>query len=101
MEDLGSRFDGKNDFAGGEGPSSGKHSLALVCADEAEDDVSASLQLPRAGSATLIGHGVYSHAFGEAHDQLDHFFENSMLDLRRREIEIEGIVLLSKRRLMV
>ncbi len=37
---------------------------------------------------------------GQAHDQLDHFFENSMRDLQRREIEIEGIVLLSQRRLM-
>ncbi len=36
----------------------------------------------------------------QAHDQLDHFFENSMRDLQRREIEIEGIVLLSQRRLM-
>ncbi len=34
--------------------------------------------------------GVFSHAFGEAHDQ----------DLRKREIAIEGTVLLSKRRLM-
>ncbi len=33
-------------------------------------------------------------------DQLDRFFEDSMRDLQRREIEIEGVVLLSQRRLM-
>jgi class 3 adenylate cyclase len=42
----------------------------------------------------------FSNAFGQAHEQLDHFFENSMRDLRRREIEIEGTVLTSQRRLM-
>lgn len=41
-----------------------------------------------------------SNSFRDAHEQLEYFFENSMLDLRRREIEIEGVVLLSKRRLM-
>ncbi len=63
--------------------------------DGSEEDMRQSTR-----EAALAKHGVFGHAFGEAHDQLDHFFENSMLDLRRREIEIEGIVLLSKRRLM-
>ena len=43
---------------------------------------------------------VFSSAFEQAHDQLDHFFETSMRDLRCREIEIEGTVLMSQRRLM-
>ncbi len=41
-----------------------------------------------------------SDDFEQAHDQLDHFFEASMRDLRCREIEIEGTVLMSQRRLM-
>ncbi len=51
--------------------------------DGSDEDMRQSMR-----EAALAKHGVFGHAFGEAHDQLDHFFENSMLDLRRREIEI-------------
>jgi class 3 adenylate cyclase len=56
--------------------------------------------LRRKSSLKLEEPEFFSHAFGQAHDQLDHFFENSMRDLRCREIEIEGTVLTSQRRLM-
>ncbi len=41
-----------------------------------------------------------SGLYVQAANQLDQFFEASMRDLQRREIEIEGIVMLSQRRLM-
>jgi class 3 adenylate cyclase len=56
--------------------------------------------LRRKSSLKLEEPEFFSHAFGQAHDQLDHFFESSMRDLRCREIEIEGTVLTSQRRLM-
>ena len=46
--------------------------------------------------ATTLSSSV---AFGQALSQLDDFFDNSMRDLLRREIEADGIVLLSQRRL--
>ncbi len=42
----------------------------------------------------------FEREVAHARNQLDSFFENSMRDLQIREIEIEGIVLLSQRRLM-
>jgi class 3 adenylate cyclase len=56
----------------------------------------ASSPSPLFGKAPIVSDGAY----GQALTQLDHFFEHSMRDLQRKEIEIEGIVLLSQRRMM-
>ena len=50
-------------------------------------------------AATVLSSSVARVAFGQALSQLDDFFDNSMRDLLRREIEADGIVLLSQRRL--
>ncbi len=71
--------------------SEGRNSDPLSFYDD-EETLSGSESYAPESDSVAPGHA--------ADDQLDYCFENSMRDLQRREIEIEGIVLLSQRRLM-